>query len=132
MLVKIDKFVILDMPEDVKIPLIHGRPFLSTAHAKINVFKRKISLKVGNNKLVYKCQNPVKSIIRGVYVLGLRERMDLYLEDRFMGETLVNNESLETYSGDYIELNDLNLPIGINDQFMEDFEPEIEEGEIVD
>ena len=71
-LVKIEKFVfpvdfiILDIPEDAKIPLILGRPFLSTAHAKIDVFKRKISLKVGNNKLVYKCRNPVKSIIRGV------------------------------------------------------------------
>nr|GFC09558.1 hypothetical protein [Tanacetum cinerariifolium] len=31
-------FIILDMPEDVKVPLILGRPFLSTAHAKIDVF----------------------------------------------------------------------------------------------
>ncbi|GJZ54820.1 reverse transcriptase domain-containing protein [Tanacetum coccineum] len=38
-------FIILDMPEDVKVPLILGRPFLSTAHAKIDVFKRKITLK---------------------------------------------------------------------------------------
>ncbi|GJZ59031.1 hypothetical protein Tco_0614847 [Tanacetum coccineum] len=28
-------FIILDMPEDVKVPLILRRPFLSTAHAKI-------------------------------------------------------------------------------------------------
>ncbi|GKC61181.1 hypothetical protein Tco_1088779, partial [Tanacetum coccineum] len=32
-------FIIPDMPEDIKVPLIFGRPFLSTAHAKINVFK---------------------------------------------------------------------------------------------
>ncbi|GJZ65307.1 lysophospholipid acyltransferase 1-like protein, partial [Tanacetum coccineum] len=50
-LVGIDKFVfpvdfiVLDMPEDIKTPLILGRPFLSTAHAKIDVFKRKITLK---------------------------------------------------------------------------------------
>ncbi|GKC08320.1 hypothetical protein Tco_0999930 [Tanacetum coccineum] len=30
-------FIILDMPEDVKVPLILGRPFLSTARAKIDV-----------------------------------------------------------------------------------------------
>ncbi|GJY88309.1 retrovirus-related pol polyprotein from transposon TNT 1-94 [Tanacetum coccineum] len=42
MLVKIGKFifptdfVILDMPEDDDVPLILGRPFLSTAHAKID------------------------------------------------------------------------------------------------
>ncbi|GKB25862.1 DNA/RNA polymerases superfamily protein [Tanacetum coccineum] len=45
-LVGIDKFVfpvdfiVLDMPEDIKVPLILKRPFLSTAHAKIDVFKR--------------------------------------------------------------------------------------------
>ncbi|GKD18983.1 hypothetical protein Tco_1208141 [Tanacetum coccineum] len=32
-------FIILDMPEDIKVPLILGRPFLSTAHAKIDVYK---------------------------------------------------------------------------------------------
>ncbi|GJW28004.1 hypothetical protein Tco_0044879 [Tanacetum coccineum] len=31
-------FIVLDIPEDIKIPLILGRPFLSTAHAKIDVF----------------------------------------------------------------------------------------------
>ncbi|GKA52286.1 hypothetical protein Tco_0745482 [Tanacetum coccineum] len=35
-------FIILDIPEDVKVPLILRRPFFSTAHAKIDVFKRKI------------------------------------------------------------------------------------------
>ncbi|GKA29442.1 reverse transcriptase domain-containing protein [Tanacetum coccineum] len=33
-------FTILDMPEDVKVPLILERPFLSTDHAKIDVFNR--------------------------------------------------------------------------------------------
>ncbi|GJS10341.1 putative reverse transcriptase domain-containing protein [Tanacetum coccineum] len=30
-------FIILDMPEDIKVPLILGRPFLSTARAKIDI-----------------------------------------------------------------------------------------------
>ncbi|GJT56846.1 homeodomain-like protein [Tanacetum coccineum] len=38
-------FIILDMPEDGKVPLILRRPFLSTAHAKIDVLKRKIPLR---------------------------------------------------------------------------------------
>ncbi|GKE64648.1 hypothetical protein Tco_1518809 [Tanacetum coccineum] len=36
-------FIILDIPEDIKVPLILERPFLSTARAKIDVFKRKIT-----------------------------------------------------------------------------------------
>ncbi|GJW21389.1 putative reverse transcriptase domain-containing protein [Tanacetum coccineum] len=39
-------FIILYMPEDVNVPLILRRPFLSIAHAKIDVFKRKITLRV--------------------------------------------------------------------------------------
>ncbi|GKC73989.1 reverse transcriptase domain-containing protein [Tanacetum coccineum] len=38
-------FIILDMPEDIKVPLILRRLFLSTARAKIDVFKRKITLR---------------------------------------------------------------------------------------
>ncbi|GJT53815.1 DNA-directed DNA polymerase, partial [Tanacetum coccineum] len=76
MLVGIDKFVfpiyfiVLDMAEDIKTPLIIGRPFLSTAHAKIDVFKRKITLRV---------------------------------------------------RGDYIELNDLNEPLELRRNQVEDF-----------
>ncbi|GKC57939.1 hypothetical protein Tco_1085537 [Tanacetum coccineum] len=32
-------FIILDMPEDIKVPVILGRPFLSIARAKIDVYK---------------------------------------------------------------------------------------------
>ncbi|GKB97694.1 hypothetical protein Tco_0983831 [Tanacetum coccineum] len=32
-------FIILDMPKDIKVPLILERPFLSTARAKIDVYK---------------------------------------------------------------------------------------------
>ncbi|GJY33701.1 hypothetical protein Tco_0418170 [Tanacetum coccineum] len=38
-------FIILDIPEDDDVPLILGRPFLSTAHSKIDVFKRNITLR---------------------------------------------------------------------------------------
>ncbi|GJR96662.1 hypothetical protein Tco_0268836 [Tanacetum coccineum] len=44
-------FIILDIPEDIKVPLILRRPFLSTARAKIDVYKRKITLRVGEEIL---------------------------------------------------------------------------------
>ncbi|GKC00009.1 reverse transcriptase domain-containing protein, partial [Tanacetum coccineum] len=51
-------FIILDMPEDIKVPLILGRPLMSTAHAKIDVFKRKITLRVGEEKIIFKSVKP--------------------------------------------------------------------------
>ncbi|GJW65089.1 putative ribonuclease H-like domain-containing protein [Tanacetum coccineum] len=73
-------FVILDMPVDVKVPLILRRPFLSTAHAKIDLFKRNITLRVGDVKIVFKSVKPASSLIKMVYMLSLRERMELDLE----------------------------------------------------
>ncbi|GKA23393.1 putative reverse transcriptase domain-containing protein [Tanacetum coccineum] len=138
MLVGIDKlvfpidFIILDMPEDVKVPLILGRPFLSTAHAKIDVFKRKITLRVGEEKIIFKSIKPASSLIKRVYMLSLRERMELDLEARLMGETLVLNRSLDPFFGDYIELNDLNVPLELRRDQVDDLMPTIEEGEVIE
>ncbi|GKE68440.1 hypothetical protein Tco_1526512, partial [Tanacetum coccineum] len=51
-------FIILDMPEDIKVSLILGRPFLSIAHAKIDVFKRKITLRIGEERIIFKSVKP--------------------------------------------------------------------------
>ncbi|GJY32884.1 DNA-directed DNA polymerase [Tanacetum coccineum] len=105
-LVGIDKFVfsvdfiILDMPEDIKVPLILERPFLSTAYAKIDVFKRKISLRDGEEKIIFKSVKPASSLIRG---------------------------SLDPLNGDYIKLNDLNVPLELIRDQVDDLMPTIEE-----
>ncbi|GKA04047.1 putative ribonuclease H-like domain-containing protein [Tanacetum coccineum] len=65
-------FIILDMFEDIKVPLILGRPFLSTARAKIDVFKRKITLRVGEEKIIFKSVKLSSSLIKRVYMLELR------------------------------------------------------------
>nr|GFC04184.1 hypothetical protein [Tanacetum cinerariifolium] len=129
MLVGIGKFVfpvdflILDMPEDIKVPLILVRPFLSTAHAKIDVFKMKITLRVGEEKIIFKSVKPTSSLIKRVYMISLRERMELDLEDRLMGETLVLNRSLDHFFKDYIELNDLNVPLELKRDQIDDLNP---------
>nr|GEU38662.1 hypothetical protein [Tanacetum cinerariifolium] len=116
-LVEIDKFIfpidfiVLDMPEDIKTPLIIGRQFLSNAHAKINVFKRLITLRIRNDKVMFKSDKPTINIIKRVYELSLIERIELDLEARLMGEALILNRSLNPLYGDYIKLNDLNKPL---------------------
>ncbi|GJU52547.1 DNA-directed DNA polymerase [Tanacetum coccineum] len=61
-------FVILDIPEDNDVPLILGQPFLSTAHVKIDVYKRKVTLRVGEQKLVFKSVKPASRIIKRVFI----------------------------------------------------------------
>nr|GEW14610.1 hypothetical protein [Tanacetum cinerariifolium] len=121
-------FKIFDMPENVKVPLILKRLFLSTTHAKIDVFKRKITLRVGDEKIIFESVKPTSSLIERVYMLSLRERMELDLEARLMGETLLLNRSLDPLFGDYIELNDLNVPLELRSNQVDDLIPTIEEG----
>ncbi|GJU24479.1 putative nucleotidyltransferase, ribonuclease H [Tanacetum coccineum] len=64
--VKIDKFVfpvdfvILDIEEVHRIPIILGRPFLATAHAMIDVFNKKISFKVGDEIITFDLEKSMK------------------------------------------------------------------------
>ncbi|GKA53109.1 RNA-directed DNA polymerase [Tanacetum coccineum] len=127
MLVRIGKFifpidfVILDIPEDDDVPLILRRPFLSTAHAKIDVFKRKITLRVGEEKLVFKSVKPATSIIRRVYMV--KERADLCSKTEFVGEAI--KESFDPLYGNYMELNDLDMPLEPR-MNQDDFEPTLD------
>ncbi|GJV02592.1 reverse transcriptase domain-containing protein [Tanacetum coccineum] len=125
-------FIIQDMPEDVKVPLILGRPFLSTTHTKIDVFKRKITLRVGDEKIIFKSVKPASSLIMRVYMISLRQRMEIDLEAKLMGEALILNRSLHPLYEYYIELNNLNEPLELRRNQVDDLEPTIEEGEVID
>nr|GFC11334.1 reverse transcriptase domain-containing protein [Tanacetum cinerariifolium] len=50
-------FIILDFVANPRVPLILGRPFLSTAHALIDVYEGEITLRHDNQSLTLKCGN---------------------------------------------------------------------------
>ncbi|GKF24789.1 zinc knuckle CX2CX4HX4C containing protein, partial [Tanacetum coccineum] len=82
LLIRIDKFifpvdfVILDMIEDFRMPIILGRPLLAIAHAKVDIFRKTISLEVGNEKVIFKMRSrfsttifkPVRAIKSQIYI----------------------------------------------------------------
>ncbi|GJZ22092.1 hypothetical protein Tco_0559131 [Tanacetum coccineum] len=70
------------------------------------------------------------NLIRRVHVVC--EKIELDLEARLMGETLVLNRSLDPFLKDYIELNDLNEPIELKRNQGDDLMPTIEEGETIE
>ncbi|GJU58717.1 reverse transcriptase domain-containing protein [Tanacetum coccineum] len=65
-LIKVDKFVllidfvILDMPKDSRVLIILGRPFLATARAMIYMFNKKITLRVGDDELIFDMEQSIK------------------------------------------------------------------------
>ncbi|KAK5836108.1 hypothetical protein PVK06_011858 [Gossypium arboreum] len=65
-LVKVDKFifpidfVVLDMDEDVEVPLILGHPFLATTRAVIDVGDGKLVLRVGDEEIIFKIYDAMR------------------------------------------------------------------------
>nr|GFB20607.1 hypothetical protein [Tanacetum cinerariifolium] len=109
-LVKIDKFiflvdfVVLDIVEDNKVPIIIGRPMLATAHTRINVFSRKISLEVGTEKVVFNV-NKGKTRL-SVCVINNFQVPEDFGEPKGLEEFLMNDEINEDLR-DFLEENDL-------------------------
>ncbi|GKG16615.1 reverse transcriptase domain-containing protein, partial [Tanacetum coccineum] len=66
MLVEVGKFnfridfVILEMEEDSKVPLILGRPFLHIADAVIRVKKKQLNLGVGTERMIFNIDSAIK------------------------------------------------------------------------
>ncbi|GKC25905.1 reverse transcriptase domain-containing protein [Tanacetum coccineum] len=66
MLVKVGKFtfpadfVILEMKEDSKVPLILGRPFLHIIDAVIRVKQKQLNLGVGTERMIFNIEHTMK------------------------------------------------------------------------
>nr|GEW02535.1 hypothetical protein [Tanacetum cinerariifolium] len=58
--------------------------------------------------------------------------MELDLEARLMGDTLVINRSLDPFFEDYIELNDLNVPLELRRDQVDELMPTIEKGKVIE
>nr|GEZ92376.1 reverse transcriptase domain-containing protein [Tanacetum cinerariifolium] len=56
-------FVVLDFIADPRVPLILGRPFLSTTHAIINVNEREIILRQDQQSLIIQCESSTKNLV---------------------------------------------------------------------
>ncbi|GKA52914.1 putative reverse transcriptase domain-containing protein [Tanacetum coccineum] len=104
----------------------------SPIRASIDVYKRKITLRVEEERIVFISVKPASSLIKRVYMLSLRERMELDLEARLIGKTLMLNRSLDPFFKDYIELTDLNEPFELRRNQGNDLMPTIEEGEVIE
>nr|GEU36242.1 reverse transcriptase domain-containing protein [Tanacetum cinerariifolium] len=91
-------FVVLDFIADPGVPLILGRPFLSTAHAIINVHEREIILRQDQQSLTMQCGD-ISSIKRFEHI------NKIYFIDA--GES--DSEEIENF------LNDDSIPLGIED-----------------
>ncbi|GJV27122.1 reverse transcriptase domain-containing protein [Tanacetum coccineum] len=78
MLVKVGKFtfptdfIILEIEEDRKVPLILGRPFLHTADAVIRVKQKQLNLGVGTEQMIFNIDSAIKLTSLTMYMFKYR------------------------------------------------------------
>ncbi|GKE63993.1 retrovirus-related pol polyprotein from transposon TNT 1-94, partial [Tanacetum coccineum] len=101
----------------------HLRGIVENVLVRIDVFKRKFALRVREEKLVFKSIKPATSIIRRVYML--KEGTNLDSKTELIGDAV--NESFDPHYGNYIELNDLDVPLEPRMDQDNNFEPTIDE-----
>nr|GFB76107.1 hypothetical protein [Tanacetum cinerariifolium] len=93
-------FVVLDFIADPRVPLILGRPFLSTAHAIINVYEREIIIRQDQQSLIIQCGD-ISSIkkVEQINKIGFIDAGGIDFE----------SEEIENF------LNDDSIPFGVED-----------------
>nr|GFC92228.1 reverse transcriptase domain-containing protein [Tanacetum cinerariifolium] len=77
-------FVILDFVADPRVPLILGRPFLSTAHALIDVYEGEITLRHDDQSLTLKCGDTPSIFYNNLESLNKVDLIDATCEDDFL------------------------------------------------
>nr|GEX95362.1 reverse transcriptase domain-containing protein [Tanacetum cinerariifolium] len=102
-------FIVLDFVNNQSIPLILGRPFLSTAHAIINVFEREIIIRQNQQSLTIQCSDiPSVKKVEQINKIDFINAGGIYFE----------SEEIEDF------LNDDSIPFGVEDSsFHDHFKP---------
>ncbi|GJX44220.1 reverse transcriptase domain-containing protein [Tanacetum coccineum] len=109
MLVEVGKFtfpadfVILEMEEDSKVPLILGRPFLHTADAVIRVKQKQLNLGVGTERMIFNIDSAMKHSYSNDDTCFSIDVIDEILEEDF--DALLNEGSkiLHSIEGTLLE-----------------------------
>ncbi|GJX56248.1 retrovirus-related pol polyprotein from transposon TNT 1-94 [Tanacetum coccineum] len=100
-------FVILDIIEDDKVPIILGRPMLATAHAKIDVFGKNISLEVGTEQIVFNANKGTHSLIVSPICIINDDQVIDDLGDPEGLEEVLMNEDINKDLGNFLKENGL-------------------------
>ncbi|GJS92112.1 reverse transcriptase domain-containing protein [Tanacetum coccineum] len=89
-------FVILEMEEDSKVPLILGRPFLHTTDAVIRVKQKQLNLGVGTERMIFNIDSAMKHSYSNDDTCFSIDVIDEILEEDF--DTLLDEGSKILYS----------------------------------
>ncbi|GKA43186.1 reverse transcriptase domain-containing protein, partial [Tanacetum coccineum] len=92
-------FVVVDYDVDPQVPFILGRPFLRTTHALVDVHGEELTLRVGDEKLVFNIESTSKYPRKhGDESINKIDILDITCEDHFY-EVLIVQKLINPMSG---------------------------------
>ncbi|GJX82649.1 reverse transcriptase domain-containing protein [Tanacetum coccineum] len=94
-------FVILEMEEDSKVPLILGRPFLHTADTVIRVKQKQLNLGIGTERMIFNIDSAMKHSYSNNDTCFSIDVIDEILEEDFdtlLDEAMTEGENSESES----------------------------------
>ncbi|GJR68349.1 reverse transcriptase domain-containing protein [Tanacetum coccineum] len=85
-------FVVVNFELDSRVPIILGRPFLRTAKALIDLYEEKLTLRVGNDELVFYAEKYEKS--KNKQFAHAISIIDFLKNEPFSGSTTIHSDAL--------------------------------------
>ncbi|GJX65616.1 reverse transcriptase domain-containing protein [Tanacetum coccineum] len=85
-------FVVVNFKPDPRVPIILGRPFLRTAKALIDLYEEKLTLRVGNDELVFYAEKSEKS--KNKQFAHAISVIDFLKDEPFSGSTTNHSDAL--------------------------------------
>ncbi|GKE09631.1 reverse transcriptase domain-containing protein [Tanacetum coccineum] len=105
-------FVVVNFEPDPRVPIILGRHFLRTAKALIDLYEEKLTLRVGNDELVFYAdkseKNKNKQFAHAISII------DFLKDEPFSGSTTIHSNALLPSSS----------PVKTSDNLLEEFADE--------
>ncbi|GKE42660.1 reverse transcriptase domain-containing protein [Tanacetum coccineum] len=105
-------FVVVNFELDPRVPIILGRPFLRTAKALIDLYEEKLTLRVGNDELVFYAdkseKNKNKQFAHAISII------DFSKDEQFSGSTTIHSDALLPSSS----------PVKTSDNLLKEFADE--------
>ncbi|GJR26921.1 ribonuclease H-like domain-containing protein [Tanacetum coccineum] len=130
-------FVMVNFEPDPRVPIILGRPFLRTAKALIDLYEEKLTLRVGNDELVFYAEKSEKSKNKQfAHAISVMISKDGYLEeftdkltlldsippdndDSILKKAVHEEENFQVYSNPLFEFDDNFTSSNVNPLFNE-------------
>ncbi|GJR03448.1 reverse transcriptase domain-containing protein [Tanacetum coccineum] len=98
-IVKVEKFnfladfVIIDFEADPRLPIILGRPFLHTAKALVDLYEEKLTLRVGNEEVVFYTNKSSRNNSRNIQSVHCINVIDFLKDKPISGSTTFPSDS---------------------------------------